>query len=223
MAESSADSQAQGLEHELIARSHRLPKFHLVEAQEHRDLAGVFKPLTEEEPSELCHCFDDQHAWHDRRSGVVALEEVFVHRDVLDADRPVFAIHFDHAVHQKHGVAVRERALDGANVHHPSVLDAEAPIHGRHLFTNRHPEPAIQAVARSIRHHPAPNRASHQVEVAEHVEDLVPDRLVFKAICIVDRAVVSDDQHVLGSQMAPNAAFPHRLSLFLEAEGAGGG
>ena len=49
------------------------------------------------------------------------------------------------------------------------------------------------------------------------------DWFVFEAIGVLDRPVFSDDQHVLGRQMSTDAAFPHRLRLFFETEGPGGG
>ena len=71
---------------QLVPGHDRVPHLHLIHAQQHRKLAGVLELLAQQQPAELGHRLDDQHAGHDRRAGVMALEEDVVERDVLDAD-----------------------------------------------------------------------------------------------------------------------------------------
>ena len=72
---------------QLIARNHGLPHLYLIHAEQHGKLAGVLQLLAQQQSTELCHRFDDQHARHDRRAGVVALEENVVKSDVFDPRR----------------------------------------------------------------------------------------------------------------------------------------
>ena len=51
--------------------------------------AGVLQLLAQQQSAELRHRFDDQHARHDRRAGIMALEENVVERHVLDPGRLV--------------------------------------------------------------------------------------------------------------------------------------
>ena len=69
------------------------------------DLSRVFESLAQQEAAHLSHRLQQQDARHDRRPGVVPLEERLVHGHVLDANGSLVPIHLDHAIHQEHRVA----------------------------------------------------------------------------------------------------------------------
>jgi len=89
------------LQAELIAGNHRAAEARLVDATEEEELAvAVLEAAQEEHRAALRHRFHDQHARHHRRAGEVALEELLVGRDVLDADDLLSFLELEDAVDQ---------------------------------------------------------------------------------------------------------------------------
>src|SRR2546421_1828469 len=111
------------LQQQLIARHHRVAHLDLVHREQDRQLAGVFQLLAQQYAAELRHGLYDQDPGHDRRAGIMSLEEDVVEGDVLDPDRPLIPFDLQNAIDEQHRVAVRQDALDAPDVERRLALD----------------------------------------------------------------------------------------------------
>jgi hypothetical protein len=102
----------------LVSGHHRLAELRVLDRHEVDELACGARPqgLHHQHGRGLRHALDDQHARHHRVLREVALEEVLVDGDVLDADGGG-ALHDIHdAVHHQEGKAVRNGVHDARDV-----------------------------------------------------------------------------------------------------------
>src|SRR5690349_5530865 len=91
-------------EDQLIARNHRVTHLYLIHTEHHRNLAGMLQLLAEEDSTELCKSFDDEHPGHDRGAGVVPLEKNVIESDVFDANCFLIPHYFQNPIDQKHRI-----------------------------------------------------------------------------------------------------------------------
>src|SRR5687768_2883147 len=108
-ADAAPNLQYLDLETNLIARGDGTPPLHAVHRHEVDDLLlDVLDRVHDEETTHLRHRLDDEHARHDRMTGVVALKERLVDSDVLDADNALARLELDDAVDEQHRVTMRQ-------------------------------------------------------------------------------------------------------------------
>ena len=178
---------------------------HLIHAQQHRKLAGVFQLLAQQDAAQLGQGLDDQHAGHDRGARVMALEENIVKGDVFDADRLVIALDFQHPIHQQHRIAVGQNALDPADIQCGVAMHQRLPG-GAGLFFQQSPGqqmiqlmPAlVPTTGPAAAGRPGTDRRSDPALCAGHIHR--------GNGIIVDRPVGVDHQQILRRQMLAHPA-----------------
>src|SRR3989338_3626762 len=103
------------LKDQLVPRHHRFAELHLVDGHEIGEAPVVLRLVQQNDAAHLRHRLHDQHPGHDGAAREVSAEEVFVHRDVLQADRPRPAQLHD-AVHQEKRVPMGQDLFDLGDV-----------------------------------------------------------------------------------------------------------
>src|SRR5712691_2857659 len=108
------------LEQQLVARDDRPLEARLVDSREVVD--GPVVRFGAERPERqygrgLSQRLDDHDPGHDRLVREMAGKERLVDGDVLDREEPLARLAFEHPIHQKHGIAVRQVLQDLADVH----------------------------------------------------------------------------------------------------------
>src|SRR5690349_14256049 len=107
------DSQGRHFQSQRVPRDDRSAKPGRFYTGKKRDLAvTVFKLTKGEDRSDLSQCLDLQNARHDRRTGEMSYEELFVHCHLFDADDTCPRFKLDDLVDEQERVAVREDLLD---------------------------------------------------------------------------------------------------------------
>src|SRR2546421_11478314 len=113
------DPHRDGFQDQLVPRHHRVPHFHLVHAEHHRDFSGMLQLLAQQYTAKLRQCLHDQHTRHDRGPGVMPLEENIVERHVLDANRTLIADELEDAIDHQHRIPMGEDTLNPADIQGP--------------------------------------------------------------------------------------------------------
>ncbi len=101
-----------------VAGQHRFAEAGLVDGHEEHKLAGVgiAQMVQHQGACSLGHGFNQQHPRHDGLAGKMALEEGLIDGDVLDRRALLLAIHINHPVDEKKGIAVRQQLHDAGDV-----------------------------------------------------------------------------------------------------------
>ena len=216
------DADVFGFEDELVAGDDGAAELDLVEGEQERDFAGVFEFAGEEEARELGEGFDDQDAGHHGSAGVMAFKEGFVHGDVFDAQGAAVAIHFDDAVDQEHGIAVRHEAEDAADIH-DRFADGQAcaALRLEHLGELAD-HGVVEGVAALVGDELALYGAAQEIEVADEIEDFVADAFVGEAVGGADGAGGIEDEDIAGLEMGAQAAGLEHFGFGPGDEGACG-
>ena len=68
----------------------------------------MLQSLCKQQTGDLCHCFYDKYAGHNRRTGEMPLEELLVEADVLYAFDSCVSFDFDYLVHEQERISVRQ-------------------------------------------------------------------------------------------------------------------
>ena len=200
-----------------------LAEFHAVHAQEDRHLARVLQFPQEKHARQLGHRLDDQDARHDGRPGIMALEEVLVDGNILDAHRPDVFLELHNAVHKEEGVPVRQDLHDLADVHGRARLGPGTGGPAGALVLESANQPVVQHVAAFDGHDPAAYVTVQEEQVAHQVQHFVASRLVRKTKRVLNRPLAPEHQQVLVRDLRPVAATTQFLHLGFEDEGAAGG
>ena len=108
-----------------------------------------------------------------RRARVVALEENVIERDVLDADGSRVAVHFQHAVHQQHRVAMRQDALNPPNVQSRIAGEEGCAVDRLSLRQQLTGQQVIQFMTGFISDDPTPDRPANESQITENVQSLL--------------------------------------------------
>src|SRR5207249_1040329 len=103
---------------ERIPGYHRLSELGILYTAYHGYLVFVDWHRKHQDASDLGHGFQNQHARHHRLSGKVAVKEVLVNGDVLQADRALSGLDLKDSVHEEHRVAVRQERAYLFNIQH---------------------------------------------------------------------------------------------------------
>jgi len=214
---------SRSLQHQLIPGNHRPAELDTLEAQQNRHFARVFELLRQQQTAELSHRLDDQHTRHDRLARVVAGEKFLVGGDVLDPNGMFAGLHLHHPVNHQEGIAVRQQSLDLADVKNRLGPQLLLRI-GRLLQLSQLADQfMVQGVARFAGEDIPGDEPPEQEQVAQQIQDLVPNALVRKPERILDRAFLAEDKNVIVGQVRPQARRPELLRLLFEDEGTGTG
>ena len=155
----------------------------------------------------------------------VPLEEGFVDRNALHADRLGLAVELHDAVDHQEGIAVGQDAHHLIDVHHRSGGGDGCRGHGKQVAValgDRTGELRVGSVARLHRHDVAAERPPRQGKVADDIKDLVADELVGKAEGLLAQdGVTSDDQGILEAAPLDEPLLHEVLHILVVDEGAG--
>ena len=113
-----ADAAKFDFEAQRVTRLHLPPETHVVDASEEGQLATVRLVAEDRYRADLRQCLDNQHAGHDRVVRKVPLEEVFVDRDVFDADCAGAVLDRLDGIDEQERIAVWDDGLNGGHVKH---------------------------------------------------------------------------------------------------------
>ena len=92
---------------------------------------GAGRLVHQQHGRHLCQGLDHEHPRHQRLAGKVSLEEVLVHRDVLERHDATTGLELGHRIHQRRRIAVTETLDDLRYVQrHGFAIDAELLLLG---------------------------------------------------------------------------------------------
>jgi len=143
------------LDAQLVAGGHRAAELGLFNAGEDGQfLVAVGNLVEHDDGAGLGHCFDDQHAGHQRVAGKVALKERLIHGYILDGHQALAALELDDAVNQQKRVAVGKQSQDFLDIKGHSMAPkregrSRPSLHG--LYRKARPACLQRATASEIR------------------------------------------------------------------------
>ncbi|OPZ95751.1 MAG: hypothetical protein BWY71_02134 [Planctomycetes bacterium ADurb.Bin412] len=149
----------------------------------------MFQPLSKEQPGHLGQGLHNQDPGHNRRSGKMALEKMFVHGHIFDPDRPAASINLDDPVHQQKRIPVRQDFLNLADIQNrfgpqfgPLFLLFNLQKNLSHQFM-------IAAMPAAVGDQPPANGSAQQHDIPQQIRHFMPDALIGKPKLIVQRTL----------------------------------
>lgn len=184
LADAAAEGNDFGFDEEGVAWSDGLAPFHFVGRHEVADFALVLRDAKDEHAGGLGHGFELEDTGHDRVTGEVTLEEVFIEGEVLDRGAGLVG-EVDDAVDEKEGVAMGEDLEDVGDVKHCfSLGNDDWGDKGHHLsilFLQERSHFGIRSVPWCDGDNVSEDTFPAEHEVADKVEGFVAGELVAKA------------------------------------------
>src|ERR1700689_1004657 len=102
---------------QLVSGDNRPSKTSVIDCDEIKKfLFPVLHFLKQQYSPRLCHGLNNQHTWHDRLVGKMALKETLIDANVFYSNNSLPSLHFFDCIDQQEWIAVRENLLDPGNV-----------------------------------------------------------------------------------------------------------
>src|SRR4029077_12456442 len=209
-----------------IARHYRFTKLYVIRAHEIADAATRLCELEQQQARDLRHRFHLHHSRHHRMTRKMSLEKRLVdrHRFHADALRSAFVETYNSVDHQKR-IPMRQNLHDLVGVE-PAVAFGN-DSRNRQRFTSRSffgdcaRQFRIRRVSRFYRDEMTTDPATEEREVADDVENFVPDKLVRKTQRLFTQDGVAAHDHGVFQTAALDEVFLHqRLDVFVVNEGS---
>src|SRR5437773_1468554 len=175
-------SRQLGVNENRIARKNRFAKFHLVRTHEIANTTRRVGQFEQKNTGHLRHRFDLHYSRHDWMTGEMPLKKRLVNRDGFYGRNFVFAFEADDPVNHQKRVAVRKDLHHFASVQTGiAYWDRARCAHRaspRLLASERASQFRIRSMSGLHRHHVTADTPTDQREIADNIEDFVPDEFV---------------------------------------------
>src|SRR5260370_10952631 len=208
-----------------VARKNRFPKFHLVRTREIANATRSLRQFEQKNTGHLRHRFYLHYSRHDWMTGEMPLKKRFVNRDGFYGRNFIFDLEADDPVNHQKRVAVRKDLHPFASVQTGiAYWDRARCAHRASLGLLACDCPGqirIRSMAGLYRHHMTSDTAPDKREIADDVENFVPDECVGKTQgLLAENRLAAHDNRIFEAAALDQIFLHERLNILIENKGS---